>query len=392
MQTTNTTTTSALGLSWHNAYTKLRQFISHTPSIEISSNKALIPGDVKEEFYRLFDDVRVSFVKDYCPDVTECGLELSQQYKAVCAGIISEAGFDSIAISADLKWFLENPIDGLIRFLFDPLFKFLAGQIDAKEFEQVASLKITDAFAILFRDGYQRWVALSIIRRLLPDKSYRFPVIDALQDCLMGEGHEVPGQHKDEVPEAKEVRDISFDQHSIVSFVAPRATIHSRRTGNFVALHTDFREAEWTASRRSPDMEWHEIAALKTEYRLLKIRPDLIKKEWYELAPVLPDMALYTAGDVNNLALVSDFKYMLRPEINIAVMESSGWDEKVKLEDLKRRLLALNPRQGAFVICREELSPTAVAAFGNEDGLRLLHVGYDESTLEALASLISPPS
>ncbi|MCL2150241.1 MAG: hypothetical protein FWH51_04875 [Dehalococcoidia bacterium] len=384
--------TAATAITWHDAYAQLRQFISLTPSINIRRDTVVIPSEVKEEFYRFFDAARIAFVTEYCPAATECGLELSRQYKALRTKLIEETGLGPIEILGDLGWFLEDPIDGLGRLIFNLLFKLLADQMETAEYEQAASTTINSAYTAMFRDGYQRWVALGIIQQLLPDKSYRFPAMDAIHDVMIGEGHERPGQHVDNVPGAIEVGGLSFEQHPVISFIVPRIALHSRRTSAFVSLHTDFREAEWTARERSLDMGWLDIAALKAEYGLYKVRPDLLKKVWYELDPILPDLALYAAGDINNLALVADFKNMLRPEISLAIMESPDWNEKVKPEDLKRRLLTLRPRQGAFIVCRQEITASAITAYGNEDGLKLIHAGYDEKALEAIVNLISPLS
>jgi len=384
-------TADTYDILWRDAYTTLIQFIDATPSIDISPNKTVLPEDVRGEFYRLFDAARTAFVKENCPAVLSHGLELSQQYKAMQTKIISDSGLDSVEITGDLSWFLKDPVDGLRRFLFNPLSKLIANQMEILEFEQMASDRLSSACATLFREGYKNWVALGIIQRLMPGKSYRTPAIDNTQDVIMGEGHENPGGHIGDIPLPQEMPGFSFEQPLIVSFIVPVLALHSQRTSAFVALHTNFREAEWTARER-PEMEWLDIGALKTEYHLLKLRPDLVKKEWYELEPILPDMALYTASDVNNLSMIADFKYMLRPDINIAIMDSAGWEEKVAPEDLKRRLLALNPRHGAFIICREEPSPEAVTTYGNTDSLKLIHVGFDESALETVVSLLTPSS
>ena len=375
--------------SWRDTYTHLKRFVGATPNIKISDSVVLIPDEVKAEFYRLFDAARIAFVKEHCLPATQDGYELSHQYKTLCAEVLQETGLGPVEVASDLKWFLQDPVDGLQRFLFKPLFKLLANQVDSAEFERLASKQINDAYAALFREGYQRWIAVGIVRRLLPEASYRVPAMDGIYDVLMGEGHENPGLHKDEVPEAQETKGLSFEQHPIISFITPRIIVRSRRTSTFVSLHTDFKEAEWTASRRSSNMEWHEIAALKTEYNLQKLRPDLIKKAWYELEPILPDFTFYTASEVDDLALIADFKYMLRPEMSVAIMESPDWSEGISPEVLKRRLCALRPRQGALVICRQEVSTATIEAF-SEENLRIISVGYDEQALDAVVSLLSP--
>lgn len=391
MKTTDTIPADTVGISWRDAHASLRQFISLTPSISIDSNNVSIPSDVKEGFYHHFDIARTSFVREYCPTVTECGLELSQQYKSLRTSFLQETKLDRVETSTDLAWFLEDSIDGIRRFLFKPLLSLLANQVTIEEFEQTATDKINGAFSSLFREGYQRWVALSIVRQLLPDKSYRFPVMDAIHDGLIGEGHEKPGQHTDDVPGAQEIDYVSFEQHPVISFIAPRIAIHSRRTNAFVSLNTGFREAEWTARQRSQNMEWQEIAAIKSEHNLSKIRPDLFKKDWYELEPVLPDMTFYSASEVDDLSLVADFKYMLCPETSIIVMESSDWHEKITPEEIKRHLFAMRPRRGAFIVCRQEIPDAVITALSNESGLKLIHAGYNEDALETIVNLLSPP-
>ena len=386
------TTTDSSARSWHVAYAQLKQFISVRSDIAISHGGVTISSDAKEEFYRLFDATRIAFIEEHCHSVMNRGLELSRHYKALRAGLLREAGFDSVETSTDLAWFLEEPYDGVMRFLFDPLFKLLKNQMELEEFERIASRKANDAFTALFREGYQRWVALGIIRRFSPDKSYRVPAKDAIHDVMIGEGHERPGQFTSDVPMVQEISGISFELHPVISFIVPRITTRSRRTGTFMAMHTDFREAEWTARQRSSNMEWHEIAAIKAEHKLSKIRPDLYKKDWYELDPVLPDLALYAATNVDDLSLVADYKYMLRPEICIAVMESPNWHEAVNPEDIKRRLLSLHPRQGAFIICQQEIPTSAITTFGGNDDIKLLHIGYNEDALETISGLLLPLS
>jgi len=374
---------------WRDDFVKLAEFIEANPGISIKHNAVIIPSDVKEQFYQLFDIAKASFVKQFCPAAAETGLELSEQYQAVNIKILNETGLSLKDLTSDLTWFLKDPVDGLARLIFNPMFKLLANQFEVDEFEQRASTEINSAFAKLFRDGYQRWVALSIIRRLSPSKSYLFPAVDAIQDGLLGEGHESPGYRRGDVPGAQEKNDISFDQHPIITFIVPRITVHSRRTNTFVAMHSDFREAEWTATIRNSEMEWITIDDLKAEYGIVKIRPDMMKKIWYELEPILPDFTFYSSTEVNNLSLVADFQQMLRPEITIVVIDSH-WDESTDTEALKRRLLSLRPSRGAFVVFRQEIPPAAVTALGGVDGIELLHVGYDENALEAIISRFPP--
>ena len=153
---------------------------------------------------------------------------------------------------------------------------------------------VTDAFSKSFREGYLYWVELSLVAELGGDKSYRVPAVDELMDNLMGEGHENVGQHMSSIPEAIEIRNISFLQHPVVSFMTPRIFMHSTSLDKLVALHSDYVEPQWTANRVSENAEWYDFISLRNEHDVSRLRPDL--KLPIELGKILPDIMLYTAG------------------------------------------------------------------------------------------------
>ena len=48
---------------WHKAYSELKEYVAQNPKIKISQKIVVLPGDVRPEFYQLFDKVRVAFLK-----------------------------------------------------------------------------------------------------------------------------------------------------------------------------------------------------------------------------------------------------------------------------------------------------------------------------------------
>jgi hypothetical protein len=224
------------------------------------------------------------------------------------------------------------------------------------------------------------------------------PAVDAIDNGLLGEGHERPGQHTDDVPAIEEANRISFELYPIIPYIVPRVTVFSRRNSEYVAMHSDFREAEWTARKISPNMEWHQLNDIKRKYRLINLRPDIFKKFWYEFTPVLPDLALSASPDVNDLTLVADFSRMLRPEINVEIMDSNDWVNEIKIADIVRHHAAMRPRSGTFVVCRQEIPVAAQAEleaamsaepdFEQLSAIRLIHAGYEVPALEAIVSAI----
>ena len=52
-------------MTWKEKYKSLTRFISQNPEIVISANEISIPQNLREEFYALFDKIRVSLVETY---------------------------------------------------------------------------------------------------------------------------------------------------------------------------------------------------------------------------------------------------------------------------------------------------------------------------------------
>jgi hypothetical protein len=385
--------------SWRNDLANLRQYIDAHPGIEIDRGKAVIPREFKDGFYRCFDAARSTFVREHLAAEIQEGTELSQNYKALRGNILQESGLNAIEVPPETHWFLEDPPDALTRLLFNPLFGVLSRQSTPEQFEADARPMLSDAYSEFRHGGYRLWAALGLIFLLHPNRSFRFPAVDAITDCLMGEGHENPGQHVGDLPEVQESDRISFEQHPIISFIVPRAAVHSRRADLFVALHFDFREAEWSARKISPSMEWYRIADLKQKHNLSKLRPDILKKFWYEMTPILPDMGIYSAADISDLGLVADYKNMLRPDINVEVMDAGNWLANGKLDDVEKHHAAMRPRRGTFIVCRKLLEGSTrselleklrrVPGDKKQPGITLIEAGYDISALEGIISAIN---
>ena len=353
-------------LTWQNTLAQLHDYVAYNPGISIGANLVIIPSEVRPEFYRLFDKVESDFIKEYFPNLLEKGYALSRACSEASKTVARQMSLESIDITLSVKWFLNDPLDGLMRSLSDPLFEVLKNKIDTTAFEETGKRLINSAFTNYFKEGYLRWVELAILILLTPDKNYRVPAVDDIADPLMGEGHENPGQRVANVPEAEHFNRLSFQQQPVVSFVVPKVMAWSLRLGRFVALHSEFVEPYWTAREVSRIAEWLDFTALKRDNGLAKIRPD--QKIPPDLTKILPDVAIYLADDLNDITLIADHSRILRPDVSIEVMEDADWFERGKLSSVKRHHSVMKPRFGTFIICREpppqaaldELSPKPV--------------------------------
>ena len=111
-------------LTWHKTLAQLQQYIIDNPGISIGANLVIIPSEVRAEFYRLFDKIEADFIKDYFPHLLDQGTALSGAWIGVSKTVTAQMSLGSIEVAKSLQWFLNNPLDGLMRSLSDSLFEF----------------------------------------------------------------------------------------------------------------------------------------------------------------------------------------------------------------------------------------------------------------------------
>ncbi len=378
---------------WQAALKNLTDYISQHPNIEISGSSVAIPGDVRAGFYRLFDEVTREFVSGNLPSELKLGSVLSGKWAELSRSVIRDLKLDSIDMLLSTKWFLDDPLDGLTRSLFDPLFDVLKGEDDAEHFETVAIELLRRDFDRHYREGYRRWAIVALIKALAPDRLLLAPAQDSYTESnLDHSGGGAVGLPNGEVPEPVDTKTLSFISAPMNAFLAPKIIIRSTLLDAFVSLRPDFHETLWESRSYSGVHEWLDIN-------------DLIQthgKHW-----LWPDMVVYTADRPRDLALVADFTRIARPDMNVEFRERADWFEKEGTGLILRHHRVLKPRLGSFVVCCEPVPAAAREGFGaalasaetgpespagaeGTPGIRLLSVGYDTSELQPIvAELVS---
>jgi hypothetical protein len=376
--------------NWREAYSELTDYIARNPVIEISECIIALPGDVRPEFYRLFDTVRTRFIQENFPASLENSYALAKGYAEISQCVKDTLKLEAINPRPGIKWFLQDPLNGLIRILFDPLFDLLKGKTDQNTFEEVLCRQIGCLITDYMHDGYKRWVALSLVALTAPDKIYR---VGAADSTTPDEGNSESVVHQEFVPETEETRNISFNPTPLESFSLPSVLVHSRRLNKHMSIQADFNEARWQAKTVSPSQEWYEISALKEEFGKTEL--------W-------PDLAVYTAEQPRQLALVADQLQVARPDIILEVRAERGWYRPEEADTIKRHYDILKPRLGTYVICRGPVPEEAVQAIScppvqpapeHERGkaptwrrIFFLSAGFDTCRLElAIETLEKPP-
>ncbi len=354
---------------WREAYTELRDYISRHPDIKMTASSIALPAEVRPGFYRLFDLVRLDMVRCVLGAELELADELSQHYLAAEGDLKARLGLNAVTMSQDTRWFLENPGDGLMRTLFDPLFELARGLIDQAAFERMSRQALKTAFERFFEESYRRWVMLSLTLLLQPEQLYHAPIKDERTDGIMQDVSLHRGMSEGEVPEAAEVKDIDFAYHGErLNFITPQILVSSGRLGCYGAVHSDSPWAMQRASNASVAREWHSLQHIShlLDYRAL----------W-------PDIVLYADASLEDLALITDCGRILRPDVAVEVMEDADWLASGSLEGVRRHHSALKPRFGTYVVCR------AKAAAPAESGIHLLDAGFDKAGLEPVLAALA---
>jgi hypothetical protein len=323
--------------TWKTSLTELRKFIADNPSIEIDPTCVSISGDMRPEFYKLFDRVRTAFLrKRFAPDLEKASA-MSTAWAEASKAVKEEMRLEDIEINASLNWFLKDPVDGLMRGLFDPLFDLLKGKTDEAGFVKAGDAAVGESFKMLFREGYESWGSLALLHLLAPDRLWLGKTSDFYTDPTM-EGDIVEGNRDDWVNDPFESKKLVFDNLVRASFVVPGALIHSARLNTYVGLRPRWYLPRWKARMISDRQDWIDLKKLYRDYGTGNL--------W-------PDMLINTAEEgPEDLKLVADFYRLARPDAIIEFMEEDNWWDARQVESIMRHNLVMNPRYGTFVISR----------------------------------------
>jgi len=364
--------------NWEKAYSELKDYIAKNPQIEISMDVIAIPGDVRPEFYRLFDMVRVAFLKEKCQTLLDEAIPLSSNYAQAAKEVTKSLRLSEIKVPPNLNWFLNDPVNGLIRSFYNSLFNLLKGKIDINTFECEATESFESSFRQLFHSGYEKWVVLSLVNLFAPDKALAVPIDEVKESCHEPEPDEKIGFFEKQLPDLKEMeilflrRDIKED-----AFILSNLIVRSAKLGRYVSIGTDLTDATWTAKQVSGKREWYQIRELGRQYVPIY--------NW-------PDLVVYVDDQPEDISLVADFSRFCRPDIIVECMEQVDWYQKGGLDKVRQNYDFLKPRLGSYVVSRlpmpeeahKELMPEPTAGEPLAEG--------EQVSEEAVAEQLAPGS
>jgi hypothetical protein len=368
--------------SFRQAYEALTSFIATHPEIEIGESVTSIPGEVRAEFYNLFNAARDAFVEEKFPAyLNEAGLILEQYRKAEERNrrLFSLVETD---MPTGTQRFLRDPKETLTRELFDPLFDLLKRRESIDSFEKRASGIIEDLFPLVYRGAYEKWAMLSLVELIEADKALGVDV----RGVAPGERPKLALQAPmEDVPVPMESVRFFFSQPRNVIFAVPDLIVYSPKLNRFIGIRTEFSEGLYNAWYPSSNREWH---ALDMDLQILLS---------YGLTLV------YVAERAEDIALVADASRFCRPDLILWCVDAQSLTPKEALEKMEHVNSFLQPAKGIYIITNnpwpEPVEPTVneqeALTVEQAAGVHLLTVGYDQSQLmpvvEALIELPDVP-
>lgn len=367
--------------NWQAGFQALECYVNKAPSIKIEPASVLIPAGVRDEFYAYFDTVRENFIRQYFSLELAMAEELKIEFSRAETEAVAALGLTGQAkIAAPLRWLVNNPLNGMMRPMFNPLFDLLKKKISPEDFEQSARIDIESYFEKYFNLGYERWVVFSLLKWLEPSRALGMPV----HDCnLYSSSMEGDSQYeRSEVPPSPEyLTEIIFDHSTHVTFTVPEVIIYSAKLTKYVALKTGFLEPNWKAKITSDERQWLDLGPLARIFTALN--------PW-------PNIMLYISNYPDDIRLVADKYRLCRPDVILNTL-ASGKPGDATTERIKAHHDLIKPVSGGGVVCRAPVSLEALAGAGSQDesgellrGIKTVAAGYDHTRLAEMFEVLMP--
>ncbi|MDI9612197.1 MAG: hypothetical protein QM330_03905 [Acidobacteriota bacterium] len=333
------------------AFAPLGDFIAAHPEIVLGRSEVSIPQEVRGEFYRHFDAARRAVVAAHLATLPVDAADLARRMGEMEREVKEMLGLERIDAPMDLASFLADPPTGLERILYNRMFDLLQGKLTGEEFEARAGEDIRSAAGELYRLGYERWAALSIIRMLDPEEGFAVEL------------------DEDSKPFLGRLVEIAFGRQAHhPTMRLPEFVLRLRGSGRHVAVKMPLaREVDGYAVRFRP-----------------AVRP---RKRTGDTSYTLDSRVMFlslmeTAGSIPVYADIYECT-LTRPDVMIEFAAAGELADPFALDLLRKHLWDLKPKDGGNVVVIGPLpSPPPELP-----GARLVAPGFDAA---AFGGLIEP--
>jgi len=359
-----------LSHAWYKTYQKLEAFIKNQPEVQIKENFVSIDEKVRPAFYKLFNNVRTSFLGEKFSTWLDEAEFLSTKYMKVEDDLIERLRLKHVLMPLELRRSLSDPIKQIIREMFDPLFELLQKKIEMEEFEEKALERIGVVSRGLYQKGYIKWFIVSLIKKLDPEKIYGIPIFQP-------SSKEIIKHRKDTlqtIPFSEETDILGFEVVRRDIVLVPDFIVFSKLLGKYVGFRTEVGKAVWEASHHSDKREWFSIGSMMQDYGIVNMSPDLL---------------LYVADNQEDISLVADSKKFCRPDMMIEFLDQAEERDAAQVDDFNRIRLyhdILKPVKGTCIISKHSL-PEKMKQ-GLDDNILPIHFGFNNLKWDTVLTLL----
>jgi len=386
--------------NWNQAYNRLTDFITNHSEIRIETSVTRIGEAVSKEFYQLFRVTNEAFINEQKSDLLKKAEVLSKNYLDVEEEIIRLLGIKRVNLLPRVENFLRNPREELVKELKNPLFNLLKGKIDITKYKDEALNNLVSYLDLLYQQGYETWIILTLMKLLQADKLYRVEADQFDDDELYihGDYVEIP------VQSPKELTELSFRHYPTVGIVVADQIIHSVKNDHYVSFRLHVIEPKGKAPNKSKKVEWLPLPF----DAIINLGSNII--------------LVYTDKVLGELSLIADSQVIARPDLIIDCIGLTTSFNENSLANLKKYTKEFKPRLGTYLIFnqpilegeylkesnsinvnnaliqknRQEKGSDAIfngVEIGNvpretEVDIHLIPVGFDQSKLEQIVILL----
>jgi hypothetical protein len=311
---------------------------------------------------------------------------LSNNYTIVADEAKKALKVSEIKLTNELAWFLDDPLNGLARSFYDSLFDLLKNRIDIETFKSESMQLTQESFKKLFKLGYEKWTALSLINLTVPDRALAVPMKEMKYKFEEPQWDDRTGVRDEYVPDIQKLELLYFGRNlEEDAFITANVILRSTRLNRYFSLGADLVDATWSAREISDKREWIQLREIGRTY-------EKGIDNW-------PDLVIYIDDKPENISLVADFSRFCRPDIIIECMEWSDFYQNNQREIIKHNYNYFQPKLGSYIVSRLPLPSnendeimSELTGGTNEEKLNIhiLSIGYDQSKLisiiDALAS------
>jgi len=319
---------------WCDRYDELKDFVLKNPKVEIGQKHVAIPKEYKPEFLRRFYVTISAFVEEEFPELLERAKPLCQSYRRAEEEIKKNPALSEVKLPPDVRWFIDDPVDGLQRELYDDLYDLLRDKFSIEEFASRGCRLIPIRNNQLAALSYQYWLVISLANLLKPERFYTIDLdVGGSSQAIVS----ALGPEEAPLREPQETETILLHHHPFDTdiFIIPNIMTYSTRINRWVGLKAEPTQATWTAKDASENVEWIDI----------------------EDEPLMPELVLVSTGDkLEDIALVRDNKRIARPELALICREADDWYETRKDWHLLQFTQdIINPKLGLHIASRPEV-------------------------------------